>query len=148
MPKTYSFLHDLIHTFSRSALTRWTFLSLIAQPILFFLLRRHSTFRSILFLVYFAFWRGSYDIGFAWALRKQSEKRWIVKLLKGWGWLEEDGVNQWSSYWKRELEMKMGQAYRWEAAPPEFNTWLIFRQLVDVVLLKSVKLSLTVSFDS
>lgn len=78
-------------------------------------------------------------------LRKQSEKRWIVRTLKQWGWLDVAGDNngesegegkEWARWWKRELEMKMSKGYEWEKVPPEFNAWLMFRQLVDVVLLK------------
>ena len=142
MPQTHSFLHTMIHTLHRSSLTRLTFLSLAAQPILFFLWANHPTFRSAFFLVYFAFWRGAYDFGFAWLLRKQSEKKWIVKNLKQRGWLDVNSTTGgeegrvWAKWWKRELEMKMGEGYKWEDVPPEFNSWLIFRQLVDVVLLK------------
>jgi phosphatidylethanolamine N-methyltransferase len=116
----------------------------VAQPALFYLLRNHSIIRSAFFLLYFAFWRGAYDFGFAWLLRKQSEKRWIVRQLKIRGWLDinsESGGQEgreWAKWWKRELEMKMGEGYKWEDVPPEFNAWLMFRQLVDVVLLKWV----------
>lgn len=80
-------------------------------------------------------------------LRKQSEKKWVVKLLRNWGWLDvnsEQGGEQdraWAKWWKRELEMKMDDGYKWESVPQEFNAWLMFRQLVDVVLLKWVMLS-------
>ncbi|WWD19894.1 hypothetical protein CI109_104363 [Kwoniella shandongensis] len=141
VPQTTSFVHTLLTTTHRSSLTRLTLFSLLAQPLLFYLLRNHHTLRSVFFLLYFAFWRGCYDWGFAWVLRKQSEKKWIVRLLKGRGWLDinsdqggEEG-RQWAKWWKRELEMKMGVGYKWEDVPPEFNAWLMFRQLVDVVLL-------------
>jgi phosphatidylethanolamine N-methyltransferase len=132
----------MLTTLHRSSLTRLTFLSLIFQPFLFYLLRNHTTTRSTIFLLYFALWRGAYDWGFAWVLRKQSEKKWVVRLLKGWGWLDiksdQGGENGrgWAKWWKRELEMKMGEGYKWEDVPPEFNSWLMFRQLVDIVLLK------------
>ncbi len=43
----------------------------------------------------------------------------------------------WARWWKRELEAKLGkEGYRWDQVPPEFNAWLMFRQLVDVILLK------------
>lgn len=142
VPQTTSFVTTLLTTIHRSSLTLWTFVSLIAQPILFYLLRNHSTIRSAFFLVYFAFWRGAYDFGFAWVLRQQSEKRWVVKKLKKWGWLDvasEAGGQEgrdWAKWWQRELEMKMSEGYKWADAPVEFNAWLMFRQLVDVVLLK------------
>ena len=142
VPQTHSFLHTMLNTLHRSSLTRWTFLSLLAQPVFFYLLRHHPTVRSTFFLLYFAFWRGTYDWGFAWALRRQSEERWIVKLLKRRGWLDVNSDQggekgrEWAIWWKRELGMKMGEGYDWENVPPEFNAWLIFRQLVDLVLLK------------
>lgn len=142
VPNTHSFVHTLLTTTHRSSLTRLTLFSLVAQPLLFYLLRNHCTLRSAFFLLYFAFWRGCYDWGFAWVLRKQSEKKWVVKLLRNWGWLDinsEQGGEQgraWAKWWKRELEMKMDDGYKWENVPQEFNAWLMFRQLVDVVLLK------------
>jgi phosphatidylethanolamine N-methyltransferase len=42
----------------------------------------------------------------------------------------------WAKWWKGELEMKMGEGYKWEDVPAEFNSWLMFRQLVVIVLLK------------
>ncbi|OCF30914.1 phosphatidylethanolamine N-methyltransferase [Kwoniella heveanensis BCC8398] len=141
VPATHSFLHTMLTTTHRSSLTRATLFSLLAQPLLFYLLRNHNTIRSAFFLLYFAFWRGAYDWGFAWVLRKQSEKKWVVRLLKNRGWLDTDSDvggeegKAWARWWKRELEMKMGEGYRWEDVPDEFNAWLMFRQLVDVVLL-------------
>jgi phosphatidylethanolamine N-methyltransferase len=136
-------VHTILTTIHRSSLTRLTTASLIAQPILFYLLWNHPTTRSVFFLLYFAFWRGCYDWGFAWVLRQQSERKWVVKSLKKRGWLDTESTaaggeegQQWARWWKRELEMKMGEGYRWEDVPPEFNAWLMFRQLVDVVLLK------------
>ena len=142
VPATHSFVHTIATTLHRSSLTRLTFASLVAQPILFYLLPNYPTIRSVFFLLYFAFWRGCYDWGFAWVLRQQSERKWVVKTLKQRGWLDvnsksggEEG-REWAKWWKRELEMKMDEGYKWEAVPPEFNAWLMFRQLVDVVLLK------------
>jgi phosphatidylethanolamine N-methyltransferase len=130
----------MLTTLHLSSLTRLTFLSLLIQPVIFYFLRHMPALRSTFFLIYFAFWRGAYDFGFAWVLRKQSEKKWVVRLLKGWGWFDvtaEGEAGEWARWWKRELEMKMGEGYVWEDVPVEFNAWLMFRQLVDVVLLKS-----------
>lgn len=142
VPPTHSFVHTLLHTFTRSSLTRWTTFSLVAQPIVFFLLAGYPSIRSALFLVYFAFWRSAYDFGFAWILRQQSERKYVVRTLREWGWLDVksesggDEGREWAKWWKRELEMKMGEGYTWESVPAEYNSWLIFRQLVDIVLLK------------
>jgi phosphatidylethanolamine N-methyltransferase len=130
-----------------SHLTRVTLATLILQAIIYYLLSSMPTVRSAFFMLYFAFWRGAYDFGFGWMLRKQSEKKWIVRTLRRWGWLElgataTESVGQyhtqpgWAAWWKRELGAKMGPAYSWEEVPQEFNAWLMFRQLVDIVLLK------------
>lgn len=92
-------------------------------------------------MAYFSFWRGSYDWGLGWVLRRQSEKTYIVKKLKSWGWLEKPGkgktTSKWPGWWKKELEAKLGaEGYRWDGVPDEFNAWLVFRQLVDIILLK------------
>jgi phosphatidylethanolamine N-methyltransferase len=117
-------------------------LTLLAQPFIFYLLCNRPALRNAFFLLYFAFWRGAYDWGFAYLLRKQSERKWIVRTLRRWGWLDTNSESggekgrEWARWWKRELEMKMEKGYKWEDVPQEFNSWLIFRQLVDLVLLK------------
>ncbi len=144
-PPTHSFVHTLLHTLTTSQLTFFTLLTLIFQPFLYYILPH--AFRSPIFLLYFTFWRSSYDFGLGYILRKQSEKKYIVRKLRSWGWLSLSGKDEgeeWykkkeygGNWWKKELEAKLGnEGYRWEEVPEEFNAWLIFRQLVDVILLK------------
>lgn len=141
-PPTHDFLNTLSSTLFTSTLTQLTLLTLIAQPIIYYLLGPGRT-RQIFFFLEFAFWRASYDAGLGWMLRRQSERKWIVRKLRSWGILDrattKDGgqPSAWSIWWKRELEAKLGaEGYRWEGVPDEFNAWLVFRQLVDVILLK------------
>lgn len=141
VPPTHSFVHTLSHTIFTSHLTILTLLSFAFQIWAFIYLP--SWAKSPFFLLYFAFWRAGYDAGLGWVLRKQSEKKWIVKQLRKREWLERSSVgggeikNPWANWWKKELEAKMGhEGYRWNAVPEEFNAWLMFRQVVDVILLK------------
>lgn len=141
VPPTHSFIHTLSHTIFTSHLTILTLLSFAFQIWAFIYLP--SWARTVFFWTYFAFWRAAYDAGLGWVLRKQSERRWIVRQLRKRGWLEraegEGGEikNAWAAWWKKELEAKMGhEGYRWDAVPEEFNAWLMFRQVVDVILLK------------
>ncbi|KAJ9094313.1 hypothetical protein QFC19_007998 [Naganishia cerealis] len=141
VPPTHSFVHTLSHTIFTSHLTILTLLTFAFQFGAFIYLPPWA--RSPFFFLYFAFWRAAYDAGLGWVLRKQSEKKWIVKQLRKWGWLEraKEGVNgdiknPWASWWKKELETKMGhEGYRWDQVPEEFNAWLMFRQVVDIILL-------------
>ena len=36
---------------------------------------------------------------------------------------------------KRELETKIPEDYQFDEAPVEYNTWLIFRRIVDLILM-------------
>ncbi|KAJ9118119.1 hypothetical protein QFC22_004020 [Naganishia vaughanmartiniae] len=147
VPPTHSFIHTLSHTIFTSHLTILTLLTFAFQFWAYIYLPTWA--KSPFFFLYFAFWRAAYDAGLGWVLRKQSEKRWMVKQLRKLGWLERTtkkdagaaaaaaGIeNAWAAWWKRELEAKMGhEGYRWDNVPEEFNAWLMFRQVVDIILL-------------
>ncbi|KAF8999874.1 phospholipid methyltransferase-domain-containing protein [Cyathus striatus] len=88
----------------------------------------------IFFFFYFAFWRGAYDAGLGWVLTKQSKKKWIVREVQRLGWLDEKrcpGMRKWI---RNQLQGKMGKDYSFDDLPLEYNTWLLFRQAVDVIL--------------
>lgn len=104
-----------------------------AQLLLFFLLP--SYLRKPFFLVYFAFWRLAYDAGLGWVLTRQSKRRWIVKEVQRLGWLDEKRNPKMRDWIRKQLQGKMGQDYSFDALPLEYNTWLLFRQVVDIILL-------------
>lgn len=94
--------------------------SQVALFLLFLFLHRlhpHSHFQSFskgFFVVYFAFWRTAYDLGLGWVLTKQSKRKWIVRLVRGRGWLDTDrrpAVREWI---RRQLEGKMGRDYKFD----------------------------------
>ena len=106
--------------------------------------------------MYFIFWRLAYDVGLGWVLTKQSKKKWIVREVQKRGWLDQarrPGVRNWI---RKQLADKMGKDYSFDVSlglhssnklansgipkelPLEYNTWLLFRQLVDVILVKYV----------
>ncbi|KAJ7054689.1 phosphatidylethanolamine N-methyltransferase [Mycena amicta] len=103
------------------------------QLVLFFFLPR-STAR-VFFLFYFAFWRAAYDWGLGWVLTKQSKKKWIVREVQRRGWLDADRSPGMRAWIKKQLVGKMGEDYSFDELPLEYNTWLLFRQAVDVILL-------------
>ncbi|KAF7795113.1 hypothetical protein EIP86_006259 [Pleurotus ostreatoroseus] len=105
-----------------------------SQIVLFFLLPRSVA--RIFFLIYFAFWRGAYDVGLGWVLTKQSKKKWIVKEMKKLGWLDEQRKPAVRNWIRKQLAGKMGKDYSFDELPLEYNTWLLFRQAVDIILLK------------
>ncbi|KAF6750342.1 phosphatidylethanolamine N-methyltransferase [Ephemerocybe angulata] len=102
------------------------------QIALYLVLPRHVS--QVFFFIYFAFWRAAYDAGLGWVLTKQSKKKWIVKEVQRRGWLNEESRPAVRNWIRKQLQDKMGKDYSFDELPLEYNTWLLFRQLVDVIL--------------
>ncbi|KAG8983066.1 phosphatidylethanolamine N-methyltransferase [Tulasnella sp. 427] len=109
-------------------------LALLGLQILIFLAFPRSFTRPFFFL-YFAFWRAAYDAGLGWVLTKQSKKKWIVREVQRRGWLDAERRPKVREWIKNELNMKMDTDFDFDQLPLEYNTWLLFRQVVDVILI-------------
>lgn len=107
--------------------------SLTFQIVLYFVLPRGAA--QIFFLLYFGFWRAAYNAGLGHILKLQSEQNWITKTVKTAGWFDVKR-NPRSYKWVRtHLETKMEKDYNFEACPIDYNIWIFFRSIVDVILL-------------
>ncbi|KAK2751452.1 phosphatidylethanolamine N-methyltransferase [Onygenales sp. PD_40] len=98
------------------------------------------SFRIPAFAIIFLFWRASYNIGIGWLLHMQSHGRTLVYWAKKSKILlnpttGENPHPKLYSLLKWELETKIPEDYSFEKAPQEYNTWLIFRRLVDLILM-------------
>ncbi|PCH43169.1 phosphatidylethanolamine N-methyltransferase [Wolfiporia cocos MD-104 SS10] len=134
VPTTHDVLTALFHpAYPKSHLDILNLGLLGLQLVLFCVLPRNVA--RVFFLVYFAFWRAAYDLGLGWVLTKQSKKKWIVREVQKLGWLDvkrRPAVRNWI---KKQLAGKMGKDYSFDELPLEYNTWLLFRQMVDIILL-------------
>ncbi|EJD05138.1 phosphatidylethanolamine N-methyltransferase [Fomitiporia mediterranea MF3/22] len=133
VPTTHDVLTLFHPRYPKSHLDILSLTLLGLQIVAFFVLPRPVAKRF--FLAYFAFWRTAYDAGLGWVLTKQSKKRWIVREMQKLGWLDENrkpGIRNWI---RKQLAGKMGKDYSFDELPLEYNTWLLFRQLVDIILL-------------
>ncbi|KAF8154235.1 phospholipid methyltransferase-domain-containing protein [Crassisporium funariophilum] len=133
VPTTHDVLTTLFHPgYQKSHLDLLNLALLGLQIVLYFTLSRQAA--QVFFLFYFAFWRAAYDAGLGWVLTKQSKKKWIVRVVQSLGWLDDKrrpGVRNWI---RKQLADKMGKDYSFDDLPLEYNTWLLFRQAVDVIL--------------
>ncbi|KAF9529123.1 phosphatidylethanolamine N-methyltransferase [Crepidotus variabilis] len=102
------------------------------QIVLYLLLSRRTA--QIFFFLYFVFWRAAYDAGLGWVLTKQSKKKWIVREVQRLGWLDATLHPKMREWIKQQLVGKMGKDYSFDDLPVEYNSWLLFRQAVDVIL--------------
>ncbi|KAG0262475.1 phosphatidylethanolamine N-methyltransferase [Actinomortierella ambigua] len=103
------------------------------QVLLFFTLR--TSIKRWLFLVLFIFWRASYNAGLGYLLKLQSERRGLVAWAREKGIFDKTRGGPWYDWLKNELSCKMQGDYKFDAVPIEFNTWLLYRQLVDLILM-------------
>uniref|UniRef100_V5EQR5 Phosphatidylethanolamine N-methyltransferase n=2 Tax=Kalmanozyma brasiliensis (strain GHG001) TaxID=1365824 RepID=V5EQR5_KALBG len=110
-----------------------TVVSLTLQIVLYFALSRRAA--QIFFFLYFAFWRASYNAGLGWILKQQSEKGLIIRQVKRNGWMDAQRRPRIHNWVKQQLVTKMDKDYVFDAMPLDYNVWLMFRSIVDVILL-------------
>jgi phosphatidylethanolamine N-methyltransferase len=96
--------------------------------------------RVPVFAVTFLFWRTCYNGGIGWLLHMQSHHKRLTGWAKRSGILEkpESGKNPYPFLYKllkQEMETKIPADYSFEDAPLEYNTWLLFRRVVDLILM-------------
>ncbi|KAK8106236.1 phosphatidylethanolamine N-methyltransferase [Apiospora kogelbergensis] len=99
-----------------------------------------ASVKQIVFGVIFALWRASYNLGIGLLLRAQSNDNKLVIWAKKWKLFVNPATGENPRPWlyhllKRELEAKIPEDYQFEKAPLEYNTWLVFRRLVDLILM-------------
>lgn len=117
----------------KTPLDYFTLFTLAIQVAIFFTVSRAQA--RVFFMVYFAFWRISYNAGLGYLLVQQSKSQWLVKLVDRWGWMDVKRNPKMAPWVKQHLVTKMGKQYKLEEMPLEYNTWLLFRSMVDVILL-------------
>ncbi|KAG2117721.1 phospholipid methyltransferase-domain-containing protein [Suillus clintonianus] len=134
VPTTHDVLTGLFHPrYPKSHLDIINLSLLGLQLVLFYILPRPAV--KVFFLFYFVFWRAAYDAGLGWVLTKQSKRKWMVREIQRLGWLDEKRNPAARNWIRAQLQGKMGKDYSFDELPLEYNTWLLFRQLVDVILL-------------
>ncbi|KAA1474122.1 hypothetical protein DENSPDRAFT_781124 [Dentipellis sp. KUC8613] len=134
VPTTHDVVTALLHpAYPKSDLDILNLGLLGLQLLLFFTLPH--TARKIFFFLYFAFWRAAYDAGLGYVLTKQSKNRWIVREVQRLGWLDKSRKPQTREWIRNQLMGKMGKDYSFDELPLEYNTWLLFRQAVDIILI-------------
>jgi phosphatidylethanolamine N-methyltransferase len=99
-----------------------------------------QTWRVPVFAVMFLFWRACYNAGIGWLLHYQSHYKRLISWAKKSQIFEnpETGHNPHPflyKFLKQEMEAKIPKDYKFEDAPIEYNTWLLFRRVVDLILM-------------
>lgn len=96
--------------------------------------------RSPILAAIFLCWRAGYNIGIGWLLHMQSYHKLLVRWARRSKLfpVASNGQNphpKLRAFLKREFETKIPKDYQFDTAPLEYNTWLLFRRLVDLILM-------------
>ncbi|ROW02082.1 hypothetical protein VSDG_02446 [Cytospora chrysosperma] len=99
-----------------------------------------AQFKKPVMAAVFLLWRASYNLGIGLLLHEQSNYKLMVTWAKRWKLFVNPSTGDQPRPWlysllKKELEAKIPEDYKFDEAPLEYNTWLVFRRLVDLILM-------------
>lgn len=139
VPQTHDMVSQLLDPRQPKNLSDLIVLVILALHI-FALYALPSSLKRPVFAVIFLFWRGCYNVGIGYLLHIQSHHKRIVAWAKKWNLFENPVTGKNPRPWlyqliKTELETKIPEDYKFEQAPIEYNTWLVFRRVVDLILM-------------
>ncbi|KAI1383129.1 phosphatidylethanolamine N-methyltransferase [Hypoxylon trugodes] len=139
VPTTHDMVSQLLDPREPKNLSDAIVLAVLAVHILTLYFLPESLKRPV-FAVVFLFWRAAYNLGIGILLRLQSNENRLIAWAKDWKLFENPATGKNPRPWlysllKRELEIKIPEDYEFEKAPIEYNTWLVFRRLVDLILM-------------
>ncbi|KAL6454623.1 CHO2 Phosphatidylethanolamine N-methyltransferase [Candida maltosa Xu316] len=95
----------------------------------------NNQFRITIFVGFYIFWRLSYNFGIGWLLQHQSNDSLLVTWSKNLNLFDTKNTSFLSKFIQSEVKSQRGPDYDIDSYPIEFNTWLIFRKFVDLILM-------------
>jgi len=139
VPQTHDMVSQLLDPRQPKNLTDLLVLGMLAAHILALYLLPTSLKQTVL-AVLFIFWRGCYNVGIGYLLQIQSHHRRLIAWARKLDLFENPKTGKNPRPWlykliKSELEIKIPEDYKFEEAPIEYNTWLVFRRVVDLILM-------------
>lgn len=135
VPKTEDMVRTLFDPRVRKSVTDIIIVGVLTfYCSLYFLLPESC--RIPVYCVLFAFWRLAYNGGIGLLLDMQSKEKRLTRLAKEYKLFEKSSSDKlWHRILKHDLSSKMENDYDFYLAPLEYNTWLLFRHLVDLILM-------------
>ncbi|KAJ2984438.1 hypothetical protein NUW58_g6059 [Xylaria curta] len=99
-----------------------------------------SQLSKYVFAAIYLFWRAAYNVGIGVLLGWQSNHNTLVAWAQKWQLFEPPSTGKNPRPWlynllKHESETEIHSEFDFDKAPIEYNTWLVFRRFVDLILL-------------
>lgn len=139
VPQTHDMVSTLLSPTQPKNLSDIAILGVLALHIalLYFL---PLSLRTPVLCATFLFWRAAYNFGIGVLLHNQSNRKWLVYWARKSGIFDPSRQPVICKLVKQEIEAKIPNEvksgdYVFENAPIEYNTWLVFRRVVDLILM-------------
>ncbi|EWC48660.1 hypothetical protein DRE_01882 [Drechslerella stenobrocha 248] len=88
------------------------------------------------FMFTFLFWRAGYNLGIGLLLQSQSKYKQLVHWVGKYKLFDKTAHPRLHAFLKQEISTKIPpEDYDFDKAPIEYNTWMVFRRLVDLILM-------------
>lgn len=135
VPETHDMVKTLFDPTVRKSYFELVILALLASNGLVFWLVKTNSTRIEIFIGLYLFWRLSYNFGIGYLLHQQSNYHKLVNWANKLNIFDEKNHSIASRLIKSEISAQMGPNYKLSKYPVDFNTWLVFRKVVDLILM-------------
>lgn len=135
VPETHDMVKTLFDPNIRKSICERIILVLLASNGIVFWLVGNNQTRILIFIGLYLFWRFSYNFGIGYLLYQQSNHNKLVNWAKNYHLFEENGTFA-SKMARREIKSQLGPRFDLSKYPIDFSTWLLFRKVVDLILMQ------------
>ncbi|KAJ3099978.1 phosphatidylethanolamine N-methyltransferase [Phlyctochytrium planicorne] len=136
VPQTQDVFYALFYPSTPQSVFEWSILSILGLELALLLLGTTDA-NQIVFMNLFIFWRLMYNLGLGILLMLQSKHAFLVRWAKklNIGGRQQRKRGPWIEFFVGELKKKIGLVDEsFESLPAEFTTWILFRGLVDLII--------------
>ncbi|KAJ6262042.1 hypothetical protein Dda_2844 [Drechslerella dactyloides] len=135
VPQTHDMVSTLLSPKEPKNLSDLLVLAVLAFHISLLFLLPQGWLKPV-FMLTFIFWRAGYNLGIGLLLRSQSKYKHLVHWAVKYKIFDKAAHPKLYAFLKREISTKItSEDYDFDKAPIEYNTWLVFRRLVDLILM-------------
>ncbi|RLV90101.1 Phosphatidylethanolamine N-methyltransferase [Spathaspora sp. JA1] len=134
VPETHDMVKTLFDPSIRKSNLEILILVVLTSNFLIFLIP-NNLLRIKIFISFYIVWRLSYNFGIGWLLSQQSKHSRLVNWSKNLQLFDKSNSGFLANLVQNEVKSQRGKNYDVNSLPVEFNTWLIFRKFVDLILM-------------
>lgn len=134
VPETHDMVKTLFDPSIHKSNLELVILGCLCANMLVFLIPLNQV-RIGVFIGLYIFWRLSYNFGIGWLLQQQSNHNRLVSWARDGKFFDTKNNLFWAKLVQNEVKSQRGKDYVISSLPIEFNTWLVFRKFVDLILM-------------